>query len=216
MSTNRRNPYRAWKPAPLSIYNPVDNTNLRPSGPTIISPRSAQVNSLHQMSTQLNSQLNPQVNAQVNAQVNPQVNAQVSAQVNAQVNPQVSAQVNSQVNAQRTPQVSQVISQVTPQARSIPQTPAQKGPDLWKQLHSRALEYPKLGLNNDNDFINRWSSQVPNFGGCSCKSFWTTWKNSNPPDYRNYFEWTVRAHNAVNSKLNKSSISVDQARTLYS
>jgi len=85
--------------------------------------------------------------------------------------------------------------------------------DLWRELHEHALTY--IGT-NDGLFLLRWSKKIPNYeGGCKCRSFYRWWTKQNPPDYANYFEWTVKLHNAVNQKLNKPILSVEDAKLIY-
>jgi hypothetical protein len=89
--------------------------------------------------------------------------------------------------------------------------------NVWRELHTRALNH-KGG--DDTLFLNGWSNKIPNYqGGCKCRSFYITWKQINPPVFVNantYFEWTVKLHNAVNTKLNKPQMTVENARILYS
>jgi hypothetical protein len=89
-------------------------------------------------------------------------------------------------------------------------------PELWRELHVRALTFEG---EDDGVFLRRWSDKVPRFGGgCRCSSFWIRWMKFNPPVFHpseKYFEWTVNGHNAVNQKLGKPQLSVDEARKLY-
>lgn len=80
---------------------------------------------------------------------------------------------------------------------------------LWGELHRRAIIYGGL---NDDIFLNIWANKIPNFeGGCRCRSFYNNWRRLNPPTFKNYFEWTVKLHNAVNRKLNKPEITLEDA-----
>lgn len=87
---------------------------------------------------------------------------------------------------------------------------------LWEELHLRALTFKGV---NDGYFIRRWSYKVSQItGGCKCGSFWKRWIKYNPPVYsppESYFEWTVKAHNSVNLKLNKPLITVSKAKEIY-
>lgn len=84
---------------------------------------------------------------------------------------------------------------------------------LWIELHKRALDY--MGT-NDALYILNFGRRIPRYTtGCACQEFWNNWIRVNPPNYRDYFAWTVKAHNAVNAKLNKPVISVDEATKIY-
>lgn len=89
--------------------------------------------------------------------------------------------------------------------------------ELWKELHVNALNYKG---NNDSAYLLRFKKRIPRYTtGCSCKEFWVQWTRANPPTYgsnNEYFEWTVRAHNAVNEKLGKPALSVEDALKIYS
>jgi hypothetical protein len=90
--------------------------------------------------------------------------------------------------------------------------------DLWRELHSRALNYdPKNG--SDLIWLQKWSSKIPRFTtGCSCNEHWIKWYRSNPPNFTSvdkYFEWTVKAHNDVNVRIGKPTISIEDAKLIY-
>jgi len=85
--------------------------------------------------------------------------------------------------------------------------------ELWKELHTRALKFKGI---NDTIYLLNFAKKIPRYTkGCKCKEFWNTWVRENPPTYKNYFEWTVKAHNAVNKKLGKPLYSVEEARKFY-
>ena len=84
---------------------------------------------------------------------------------------------------------------------------------LWNELHMRGLQYEGK---NDYGYILTFGKRIPRYtSGCTCKEFWNKWIITNPPDYKNYFAWTVKTHNAVNIKLNKPEMSLEDARALY-
>jgi hypothetical protein len=89
---------------------------------------------------------------------------------------------------------------------------------LWKELHLRALTYDNAG-HSDASWILAWSRKIPRFTkGCACNEHWQKWYGQNLPDYtsqESYFAWTVRAHNAVNERINKPTFTIDQAREYY-
>lgn len=87
-----------------------------------------------------------------------------------------------------------------------------RGRMLWSQLHKRAYNHNGT---NDSEFIADFGKQIPRFlAGCPCNEFWNKWIQDNPPRYGidEYFEWTVRTHNAVNAKLGKPAMSFEDAR----
>lgn len=85
--------------------------------------------------------------------------------------------------------------------------------DLWKELHTRAVSFTGT---EDNQYIFDFGRRIPRFtSGCKCKEFWLQWIKTCPPDFKNYFEWTVKTHNAVNKKLNKPEITLEDAKKLY-
>lgn len=92
---------------------------------------------------------------------------------------------------------------------------------LWKELHIRALNFEKKPLDEtakrlERVYLLKFGQRIPRYTtGCRCKEFWDNWYRSNPPTFEKYFEWTVKTHNAVNKKLGKPEISVDQARQIY-
>ena len=93
---------------------------------------------------------------------------------------------------------------------------ARYGNMLWKELHNRALTFRG---HNDSSFIVDFSEKIPQFlSGCKCNEFFNKYVLENPPNYspNRYFEWTVRCHNAVNHKLGKKLISVEEARRIHS
>lgn len=85
---------------------------------------------------------------------------------------------------------------------------------LWKELHERSISFTGK---DDSEFIIQWAAKIPRFTrGCKCNEFWSNWYPKNKPDFTNnpdsYFAWSVKAHNAVNAKLNKKIWSVEEAR----
>jgi hypothetical protein len=79
----------------------------------------------------------------------------------------------------------------------------------------RAAGIDGIGLLLEPYRLDAWSTRVP----CGdCKRHWDEWRKANPADLSSpaaYFAWTVAAHNAVNRRLGKPEMSVDDARTLY-
>ena len=82
---------------------------------------------------------------------------------------------------------------------------------LWNQLHQRAIKHDGT---NDQKFIDDFSKKIPRYmKGCSCNEFWNKWKRDHPPDFSKdkYFKWTVDTHNAVNLKLGKPMMCLQDA-----
>ena len=65
--------------------------------------------------------------------------------------------------------------------------------ELWKELHT--IEHPT------SEWFNSWLVKVPN--DCSCAEKFETFLADNPPEFNNWLEWSVKAHNWVNRKLDK-------------
>lgn len=90
--------------------------------------------------------------------------------------------------------------------------------DLWKELHSHILN-DYVDKTNDIVWLSTWTKKIPRFTkGCSCNEHWTKWYRANPPNFTSreaYFAWSVKAHNDVNLRLNKPSITVEQAKAMY-
>lgn len=86
-----------------------------------------------------------------------------------------------------------------------------KGPELWKQLHTRAKVTP-TDPKAEMLFLQQFATQLP----CGeCKQFYTNYLVSNPPNFADYQGWMIGLHNAVNAKLNKPQMAVDAARALW-
>lgn len=89
---------------------------------------------------------------------------------------------------------------------------------LWVELHRHAL-HDHVDGTTDKKWLMTWSAKVPKFTkGCACNDHWKKWLATHPPNFATrdtYFEWTVKAHNSVNKRLNKPELTVDQAKALY-
>ena len=91
--------------------------------------------------------------------------------------------------------------------------------DLWKELHKRAFNHNQP---NDSLYLTTFATRIPKYHNCNCQEFWNTWIKNNPPSYgtdtngnNKYFEWTIKTHNAVNKKLNKPTVTLEDAIKLY-
>lgn len=81
---------------------------------------------------------------------------------------------------------------------------AEQGRELWSELHTSVTI----------ETLAAWEEKIPNFA-CKCKAFYTAWKTDHPPRKDDFFAWTVELHNAVNIKLEKPTVSLDDARRIW-
>lgn len=100
---------------------------------------------------------------------------------------------------------------------------------LWERLHCRPLATgpreapdtePWVEGKNDEEWMKLWSRNIQRYAphGCKCNEHWSRWYPQNQPDYSSrdaYFAWTVKAHNAVNERLHKPIMSVEDAKIIY-
>jgi len=73
---------------------------------------------------------------------------------------------------------------------------------LWAELHSKQDPTP--------EWFAGWLARIPRFG-CACRKDFEAIIEANPPRYDDLFAWSVEAHNAVNAKLNKPIMSLEDA-----
>jgi hypothetical protein len=85
-------------------------------------------------------------------------------------------------------------------------------PLLWRELHLHALKNDNTTEADEREFFKQWMHKIPKIG-CPCKTHWVAWYYTQNTDYRNFFAWSVTAHNAVNERLGKRLWSVEEART---
>jgi hypothetical protein len=77
---------------------------------------------------------------------------------------------------------------------------------LWLEVHTKKDPTP--------EWFCDWVSRVPN-SGCGCLDSLRDYIKRNPPRFDDWFAYTVELHNAVNAKLKKPQLSIDEALTLY-
>lgn len=89
---------------------------------------------------------------------------------------------------------------------------AKEGPLKWAELHVHTLmENPLIGA-VEIGWLSKWGDGLT----CGeCKQFYQRYVVQFPPDFTNYFSWSVGMHNAVNVKLGKSVMSVDDAQKIW-
>lgn len=77
---------------------------------------------------------------------------------------------------------------------------------LWAECHT--IQDPT------GEWFSDWLNRVPKSCGCD-KSLQAILDELGPPDYANWFPFSVRLHNLVNRKLSKPELSHDEARAIW-
>jgi hypothetical protein len=84
---------------------------------------------------------------------------------------------------------------------------------LWREFHAAPWEAMLLG--RELDWLKAFAERVP----CGdCRAGFLELLEKHPPDLSSreaYFAWTVALHNAVNRKLGKPEMSVEDARKIH-
>jgi len=87
-------------------------------------------------------------------------------------------------------------------------TPPQPTPvtvNAWEALHT---------LDPTPAAYDQWAkTSVPSCG--DCRQHWQQITTKEPPDYDNFFAWTVAMHNLVNTRIGKPIVSIADARTIW-
>jgi hypothetical protein len=86
------------------------------------------------------------------------------------------------------------------------------GPRFWAELHLLGLRH-RSGKNMTG-WLNDWRDSIP-FNGCPCKEHLDEWMSENPPDWNRFFEWGIDLHNAVNIRIGKPTMDVENAKELW-
>ena len=80
---------------------------------------------------------------------------------------------------------------------------------------------PWIGLHNgfvvDAAGLAEWEKTIPHYG-CACRQFYQGYKADTPPDFTTpeaFFAWGVNLHNAVNRKLGKPELTIDEALSIW-
>ena len=84
------------------------------------------------------------------------------------------------------------------------------GPKLWAELHRRALSHAG---GDDSAWLEEFEKRI--LGNCVCRNQWRHDLVIEPPDFSNYFAWTVSQHNRVNARLGKPILTVEEARARW-
>jgi hypothetical protein len=73
----------------------------------------------------------------------------------------------------------------------------------WAELHRK--------LDPDPEWFEAWVLCIPGRACNRCAKNFEEILQANPPRYDDFFAWSVEAHNAVNAKLNKQIMSLEDA-----
>jgi hypothetical protein len=74
----------------------------------------------------------------------------------------------------------------------------------WAALHRRALQVQ----GPDDAWLAAFAARLP----CGpCRRHWDGLVQANPPDWYQYFAWTVQRHNDINAMLGKPLYTVEAA-----
>ncbi len=83
-----------------------------------------------------------------------------------------------------------------------------QGQFAWAKLHSYT--------GCDPQWLDLWQYFIPQ--RCDCKDGYQKILEEMPPDFTSqdaFFAWGVRLHNAVNAKLGKPELTIDEARRIW-
>lgn len=85
----------------------------------------------------------------------------------------------------------------------------------------RPLVNPWIALHNgsivDAAGLAEWEKTIPQYE-CGCRAFYAKYKADNPPDFSTpeaFFAWGVALHNAVNRKLGKPELTIEEALSIW-
>ncbi len=96
--------------------------------------------------------------------------------------------------------------------KSMGELMAREGPPLWHELHLRAFS-PVADHDAERRYLDFLATRLP----CgACRVDYLNYLRTNPPDFRDYFGWTVRLHNFVNKKLDKPMMDYETALAYWS
>jgi len=87
-----------------------------------------------------------------------------------------------------------------------PDEPLQHFHALWRELHTTQDATPS--------WFADWCNRVPGIA-CGCRDWLRQWITENPPRFDDWFTWTWELHVAVNRKLNKPDITLDEAKAIW-
>lgn len=79
----------------------------------------------------------------------------------------------------------------------------------WDRLHDGSV--------SSSRDLTEWELTIPQYE-CGCRAFYAQYKADNPPDFTTpeaFFRWGVNLHNAVNRKLGKPELTIDEALSIW-
>ena len=79
----------------------------------------------------------------------------------------------------------------------------------WIALHDGSIV--------DAAGLAAWELTIPQYE-CGCRRFYAEYKMATPPDFTSpeaFFAWGVALHNAVNRKLGKPELTIDEAISIW-
>ncbi len=89
--------------------------------------------------------------------------------------------------------------------------PFYNGAAVWEALHRRALSWGDGG-DDSAWLVANVNARVP----CGdCRAHWAKVLREIPVRWCDYFAWSVEAHNAVNARLGKPILTLDDARARW-
>jgi len=86
------------------------------------------------------------------------------------------------------------------------------GSRFWAELHLFSVRRPSEEL--AFQWLEHWMSSIP-FNKCPCKQHFDEYIRVYPPDYKSLFEWGVNLHNAVNKRIFKPQVTIEEALELW-
>jgi hypothetical protein len=108
-----------------------------------------------------------------------------------------------------------VLTEPLPNAPNAPPVPAPQDPTIAAGRRAWLLLHNYRGC--DPQWVGLWEHFIPS-GGCSCKEGYKAILKDHPFDYSSpdaFFASGVALHNAVNRKLEKPEITLDDARQIW-
>jgi len=86
------------------------------------------------------------------------------------------------------------------------------GSKYWTELHLFSIRRPPALL--AYQWFDHWKNSLP-FGECPCKEHFDKYIQQNPPDFESLFQWGVDFHNAVNRRICKPQVTIEEAVELW-
>lgn len=112
------------------------------------------------------------------------------------------------------PELDRPIITPRPKLNTTAPTPPLTGPQLWARWHVRALKWP--GTGEPYWIEENILAHLPCAG---CRIHVMALMDEMTPGFGidgwDYFAWTVALHNAINRKLGKREMSVEEARGIW-